>query len=121
MKTLLFAVPMGGLVTLALKYMADRLSSDALALAIGLSFGVLAILPSMVLVLWASNRTPNYLDSEPPTIDAYPTTYADEVTPYTHLARRAMGMQPLLTRQQQIDQLRAALDYIEAQEVEATR
>lgn len=106
---------MGGLVTLALKYMADRLSSDALALAIGLSFGVLAILPSMVLVLWANNRTPNYID--PPTIDAYPTTYADEVTPYTHLARRAMGMPALPTRQQQIDQLRAALDYIEAQEV----
>ncbi len=135
MKTvLLIAVPGGAVFTL-LAWSLTRLSPDAVALAIGLSFGVLAGLPSAALVLLARRRDEQDGD-EGDYIDA-PVTYADEVTPYTHAFRRAVNLQPLLPRQDsdvvlrtyldqmetapdrqaEIDQLRAALDYIEAQEV----
>lgn len=95
----------------------SRLSPDAIAMAIGLTLGVLAGVPSAALVLAALRGDRASDDNDPPTIDAYPEPAAEDVTPYTHTFRRLTGMPPLPTRQQQIDQLRAALDYIEAQEV----
>lgn len=106
MRVLLFAVPLGGLVTLALKYMADRLSSDAMAMAIGLAFGVLSLVPTALLLLLADRRRYDSPD-EPPTIDVYPTAAAEDVTPYTHLFRRAAGMPALPDRQAEIAELEA--------------
>ncbi len=140
MKTaLIIAVPGGMFATFVLWWLGEHLSPDAIGMAIGLAFGVLAGLPAAALVLVASrSRAPYYGDDyEPPTIDVRPTAYAEDVTPYTHLFRRAVNLQPLLPRQDpdvvlrtyldqmetapnrqaEIDQLRAALNYIEAREV----
>ena len=140
MKTvLLIAIPGGMFATFVMWWLGEHLSPDAIGMAIGLAFGVLAGLPAAALVLVASrSRAPYYGDDyEPPTIDVRPTAYAEDVTPYTHLFRRAVNLQPLLPRQNpdvvlrtyldqmetapnrqaEIDQLRAALNYIEAREV----
>lgn len=109
-RAFVIAVPLGALVTAFMWRLSTLLSSDAIAMAIGLSFGVLAGLPAAALVLIASRRAPGYDDYDPPTIDV--TTYADEVTPYTHLFRRATGMPPLPDRQTQIDDLEAYLEHL---------
>ena len=107
---LLIAVPALALFTWSL----SRLSSDAVALALGLTLGVLSIIPATLLVLSAVRRR----DSEDAEYIDAPTVYSDEVTPYYRIARRAMGMPQLPDRRVQIAELRAALDYIEAAEVE---
>lgn len=111
---LLIGVPGGIAATFVMWWIGERLSPDAIAMAIGLLLGVLSGVPAAALVLAALRGGD---DNAPPTIDAYPEPAAEDVTPYTHTFRRLAGMPPLPTRQQQIDQLRAALDYIEAQEV----
>lgn len=101
-KFILFvAIPLAALVTAFCWRLSQLLSPDAIAMAIGLAFGVLAGLPTAVLITVASQR------SNPPPVDGYsdygyldaPVTYADEVTPYTHLFRRAVNLQPLLPHQ----------------------
>lgn len=53
-------------------------------------------------------------DNDKGYIDA-PVTYADEVTPYTHLARRVMQLPH--RPEQQIDELKTYLAYLESQGV----
>ena len=115
MKTALaIAVPCGAILTAFMWRISELLSPDATGMALGMLFGVLAGLPAAALVLVASRqRTPA---DDDPYIDA-PVTYADEVTPYTHLARRVMQLPELPNRQAEIDQLCAVLDYIEAKKV----
>ena len=110
---LLIAVPLGVVFTLFAWRISNLLSPDAIAMAIGLLLGVLAGLPAAALVLaaWRSAPAPDY-----DWIDGEATVYTDEVTPYTHAFRRVAGLPALPSRQAEIDQLRAALDYIEAQE-----
>lgn len=61
MKTVLaIAVPGGVLLTAGMYYLAERLSSDAIGMALGLGFGVLAGIPAVLLVLVASKRRPPY-------------------------------------------------------------
>lgn len=85
-------------------------------MAIGLAFGVLGGIPTALLVFVARRRDDgDYGDGD--YIDA-PVVYADQVTPYSHLARRMMQLPALPERQAQIDQLRAVLDYIEANEAQ---
>ena len=117
---LLIAVPLGAAITALLYYLAQRLSSDALAMMIGLMLGVLSLVPTMALVAMARHRDEE--DDRQPVIIDYnpPTVYDDDVTPYTHLLRRAAGMPQLPDRGAEIAQLRAALVYLEAQE-EITR
>jgi len=119
MKTaLIIAVPGGMFATFVLWWLGEHLSPDAIGMAIGLAFGVLAGLPAAALILVASrSRAPYYGDYEPPTIDVYPPTCAEDVTPYTHLFRRAMDLQPLLPRQDQAEVLRTYLAQLEAEEV----
>ena len=119
MKTaLVIAVPGGMFATFVMWWLGEHLSPDAVAMAIGLAFGVLAGLPAAALVLVAtSRRAPNYDDYEPPTIDMYPPTAAEDVTPYTHLFRRAVNLQPLLPRQEQAEVLRTYLAQLESEEV----
>lgn len=116
MKTaLMIAVPLGVVATAFMWRLSQLLSPDAIALALGLGLGVFAGVPSMALVAIARRRDEE--DDWQPTIIDYPappTVYADEVTPYTHLARRVAGMPALPSRAQQIADLRAALDNIEA-------
>jgi len=108
MKTaLLIAVPGGGIFTLFAWRISELLSPDAIAMALGMGFGVLAGLPAAALVIVATRRrTPYYGDDyEPPTIDVQPAA-AEDVTPYTHLFRRAVSLQPLLPRQNPDEVLR---------------
>ena len=118
----------------------SRLTPDAVALALGLTLGVIGCIPATLLVLSAGRRRDSEDDDDvhfsglqggdyvrltgggfngvyrrEPQIDAHPTTYADEVTPYTHLARQAMGMPPLPDRQAQISELEAYLDHLKTQ------
>lgn len=131
MKTvLLIAVPGGAIFTL-LAWSLSRLSSDAVALAIGLSFGVLAGVPSAALVLLARRRddeddsaADDYIDvqpthqAQPPTYEYAPVVYADQVTPYSHAFRRVTGMPALPDRptpadtSAQISELEAYLDHL---------
>ena len=134
MKTaLLIIVPAGAIFAAFAWRISELLSPDAIGMAIGLGFGVLAGLPAAALVIVAtSRRTPYYGDDyEPPTIDVQPAA-AEDVTPYTHLFRRAVSLQPLLPRQNpdevlrtyqaqmatpadnqaQIDELEAYLDHL---------
>lgn len=113
---LLIGVPGGIAATFVMWWIGERLSPDAIGMALGMVLGVLAGVPAAALVL-AVLRGGDDNDCHPMTVDAYPEPAAEDVTPYTHTFRRLTGMPPLPTRQQQIDQLRAALDYIEAQEV----
>lgn len=119
MKTaLVIAVPCGMFATFVMWWLGEHLSPDAVSMALGMLFGVLAGLPAAALVLVAtSRRAPYYGDYEPPTIDVYPPTCAEDVTPYTHLFRRAMDLQPLLPRQDQAEVLRTYLAQLEAEEV----
>ena len=135
---LLIAIPGGAIVTAFMWRISQLLSPDAIAMAIGLTLGVLSIIPSMWLITLARGRDAQDDYAGPDYIDVQPT-YADQVTPYTHAFRRAVSLQPLLPRQNpdevlrtyldqmetapnrqaEIDQLRAASDPIAAQE--ATR
>ena len=117
MKTaLLIAVPGGALFTAFAWRISELLSPDAIGMALGLAFGVLAGLPAAALVIVASSRRAPYYgdDYEPPTIDAHPTTCAEDVTPYTHLFRRAVNLQPLLPRQNPDEVLRTYQAQMEA-------
>ena len=119
MKTaLLIAVPGGALFTAFAWRISELLSPDAIGMALGLAFGVLAGLPAAALVIVASSRRAPYYgdDYEPPTIDVQPAA-AEDVTPYTHLFRRAVNLQPLLPRQEQAEVLRIYLAQLEAEEV----
>ena len=84
-------------------------------MALGMMFGVLAGLPAAALVLVASRRDSedygegDYIDVQP--------TYSDQVTPYTHLFRRATGMPQLPDRQATIEELRQMLTILESEEV----
>lgn len=93
---LAIAVPLGASLTVILWRISTLLSPDAVAMALGLFFGVLAGVPAMALVAMARRR-----DEEDDYIDVQPTVYADEVTPYTHLFRRATGLPELPSRQAQ--------------------
>ena len=112
---LLIAVPAGAFLTAILWYLSQRLSSDALAMMIGMTLGVLSLVPTLVLVK-VSQRRDDEDDWRPTTID-YPSqpVFSDEVTPYTHLLRRATGMPQLPDRQAEIDALRSALAYLESE------
>lgn len=95
----------------------SRLTSDAIGMALGMLLGVLAGVPSAALVLVslrsADDRpAPDYEGH----IDAA-VTYADQVTPYTHVFRRVAGMPALPDRQAQIDELRSYLAVLEAEGV----
>jgi len=107
---LLIAVPSIALFVWSL----SRLSIDALGMALGMILGIVAGLPSAVLVITAIRHP---APAQPDYIDA-PTVYADEVTPYTHLFRRVARLPALPDRQTQISEMRAVLDYIEANEVQ---
>ena len=109
---LLIAVPGGAAFTL-FAWSLSRLSSDAVALALGLTLGVLSLIPSLWLVTLARRRDSADYD-EDSYIDVQPT-YAEDVTPYYQLARRAMGMPALPERQAQIAELEAYLDHLKAQ------
>ena len=109
---LLIAIPGGAAFTL-FAWSLSRLSSDAVALALGLTLGVIAGVPTLALVTLARRR-----DSEDYAEDSYidvQPTYAEDVTPYYQLARRAMGMPALPERQAQIAELEAYLDHLKAQ------
>ena len=112
---LLIAIPGGAAFTL-FAWSLSRLSSDAVALALGLTLGVIACIPATLLVLSAKRGRDSEDYGEGDYIDA-PTVYSDQVTPYYLLARRTMGIPALPDRRAEIDQLRAVLDYIEAREV----
>jgi hypothetical protein len=127
MKTaLLIAVPGAALFTALAWRISELLSPDAIGMAIGLGFGVLAGVPTAALVLLARRRDDedgpgDYIDvqpthqAQPPTCEYAPVVYADEVTPYTHAFRRVTGMPPLPDRQAQIDELEAYLDHLKTQ------
>jgi len=116
---LVIAVPLGVIFTLFAWRISELLSPDAIGMALGMLFGVLAGLPAAALVIVVSRRTPpppsddGYIDVQP----TYQPTYADEVTPYTHLFRRAAGMPALHDRQATIDELRSHLAYLEDEQV----
>ena len=105
---LLIAVPGGAIFTAFAWRISELLSPDAIGMALGLGFGVLAGLPAAALVIVATSRRAPYYgdDYEPPTIDVQPTAAAEDVTPYTHLFRRAVNLQPLLPRQNPDEVLR---------------
>ena len=113
---LAIAVPLGTFLTLVAWRLSQLLSPDAIAMALGLTLGVIACFPATLLVLSAGRRRDSEDYDDGSYIDVQPT-YQDQVTPYTHLARRVMQLPKLPDRQTEIDQLRAVLDYIEAQEV----
>ena len=116
MKTALaIAVPCGAILTAFMWRLSELLSPDAIGMAIGMTLGVLAGIPTLALVTLARRRDEEDYDDRD-YLDA-PVVYADEVTPYTHLARRVMQLPELPNRQAEIDQLRAVLDYIEAKKV----
>ena len=92
----------------------SRLTSDAVALALGLTLGVLAGVPCAALVIVAARRDSEDDDDAGAYIDA-PVTYADQVTPYYRAARQAMNMPPLPDRQAQISELEAYLDHLKTQ------
>lgn len=61
MKTVLaIAVPGGVLFAVGAHYLAERPSADAIGMALGLGFGVLAGIPAALLVFVASRRRPPY-------------------------------------------------------------
>lgn len=112
---LLIAVPLAALFTLFAWRISTLLSPDAIAMAIGLAFGVFAGLPTAALVLLARRRDGE--DDWQPTIIDYPPppVFSDQVTPYTQLARRAMQLPEFPDRRAEIDMLRAAADYLESE------
>lgn len=77
MKTALaIAVPGVVLLAVGMHYLAERLSSDAIGLALGLGFGVLAGIPAALLVFVASRSRPPY---------DYGDDYANAPTPFSTL------------------------------------
>ena len=106
-------VLIAGMFTLFAWRISEMLSPDAIGMALGMLLGVLSGVPTAALVLVASRSAADRRPAPDYDIDAF----AEDVTPYTHTFRRLTGMSPLPTRQQQIDQLRAVLDHIEAQEM----
>lgn len=114
-RSLVIAVPLGVFFTAAAWRISELLSPDAIGMALGMLFGVLAGVPTAALVLVASRSAadrpaPDYV------FDVSPT-YAEDVTPYTHTFRRVAGMPALPDRQAQIQELRSYLAYLEAEEV----
>lgn len=113
------AIPLGIFLTIVAWRLSQLLSPDAIAMVVGLFLGVFAGVPAMALVAMARRRDKEDDDLPPITIDyPHPVVYRDEVTPFTHLARRGMKLEPLPERQAnhrqvQIDVLRAALDALE--------
>ena len=112
---LLIAIPGGAAFTL-FAWSLSRLSSDAVALALGLTLGVIACIPATLLVLSAKRGRDSEDYGEGDYIDA-PTVYSDQVTPYYLLARRTMGMPQLPDRQATIEELRQMLTILESDEV----
>ena len=105
----------------------DKLSVDALGMAIGMTLGVLSGVPTAALVLLARRRDDEdyYPDA---TIDQYPPAQPytapvvcqEDVTPYYNGMRRLLGAEPLPSRadvepsaltQDQIAELQAYLDF----------
>ena len=82
-------------------------------MALGMLLGVLAGLPAAALVITALRHN---APAQPDYIDA-PTVYSDQVTPYTHLFRRATGMPQLPDRQATIEELRQMLTILESEDV----
>ena len=105
---LLIAVPGGALFTAFAWRISELLSPDAIGMAIGLAFGVLAGVPAAAVVLLGRRRDSEDGYADDDYIDVQPAdTYAEDVTPYTHLFRRAVNLQPLLPRQDPDAVLRA--------------
>ncbi len=124
-KVMIIAVPIVAVATLFAWRITELLSPDAIGMAIGLMFGVLAGVPAAALVMVASRRTPYYGDEDGNGVDYYPHTVAqyqqpeyavtvfkdspvvplrtpasalvfyEDVTPYYNGARRLMRMEPL--------------------------
>ena len=132
MKTaLLIAVPGGVLFTAFAWRISELLSPDAIGMALGMAFGVLAGVPAAAVVLLGRRRDSEDGYADDDYIDVQPAA-AEDVTPYTHLFRRAVNLQPLLPRQNpdevlrtyqaqmatpadnqaQIDELEAYLDHL---------
>ena len=121
MKTALaIAIPGGIFATGVMWWLGEHLSSDAIGMAIGLAFGVLAGLPAAALIIVAARRDSEDYDYCPPygTSVLSPTidVAAEDVTPYYHLARRALGEPPLPSREAQITELRQYLTHLESQQ-----
>lgn len=123
-KVMIIAVPIVAVATLFAWRITELLSPDAIGMAIGLMFGVLAGVPTAALVLLARRRD----DEDGESVDHYPRTVAqypqpeytptvfqdspvvpwrtpapapvfyEDVTPYYNGARRLMGMEPLPRR-----------------------
>lgn len=78
MKTALTIAVLAGVPLVAIMYyLAERLSSDAIGMALGLGFGVLASIPAVLLVVVASKRRPPYDYSDdyvdnPPALSTMP-------------------------------------------------
>lgn len=113
----------------------DKLSVDAIGMAIGMTLGVLSGVPTAALVLLARRRDDEDADYYPDaTIDQYPPApppavivCREDVTPYYNGARHLMGMEPLPSRMdlepqrltpQQIAEME---DYLEAQKAHGIR
>ena len=132
---LAIAVPLGAIFTAFAWRISELLSPDAIGMAIGLTFGVLAGVPTAALVLLARRRddeddsaADDYIDVQPthqapsPTYEYTPVVYADQVTPYMHVFRRMTGMPALPDRpvqlptpadtQAQISELEAYLEHL---------
>ena len=132
---LLIAVPGGAIFTAFAWRISELLSPDAIGMAIGLTFGVLAGVPTAALVLLARRRDDedgpgDYIDVQPthqapspaPTWEYAPVVYADQVTPYSHVFRRVTGLPALPDRptqlptpadnQAQISELEAYLEHL---------
>ncbi len=111
--------------------MVNKLSADALGMAIGMGLGVLAGLPAAALVLVATRGGNGGDGWDGPIVDGYAapapallpdewpsmSACAEDVTPYYRLARRMMQMPALPSRREEIAQMRAVLDEMERQEV----
>ena len=130
MKTIAITMMLVGFGMLAWTII-DKLSTDAIGMAIGMGFGVLAGVPTATLVLLARRRASedDYIDVQPtyqaPTTCEYtPVVYANQVTPYMHVFRKVTGMPPLPTRpappppadiDAQIEELEPYLAHLKAQ------
>ena len=121
MKTIAMAMILIGAGGLAWTII-DKLSTDAIGMAVGMTLGVLAGVPTAALVLLARRRDheddggdDDYIDVQP-TQPTQPTIYADQVTPYTHLMRSAMRM-PALPKRSDVEP--ATLTPAQIAEVEA--
>lgn len=114
---LAIGIPLGALFTLFAWRISELLSPDAIGMALGMLLGILAGVPTAALILVASRRPEQaddnvrfygiqgsgrvYLrgDGSDGVYRLETPTYADEVTPYTHVARKVMGLPTLPERQ----------------------